>query len=85
MSRPALSVGNARDGSAGSGSKPAMLRQPRTAPAALPALLLLLLLGGSPAAARCPAPCRCAGHLVACSRLELSRLPKRLPRGAVQL
>uniref|UniRef100_A0A8C3RHQ8 Leucine rich repeats and immunoglobulin like domains 3 n=1 Tax=Cyanoderma ruficeps TaxID=181631 RepID=A0A8C3RHQ8_9PASS len=63
-----------------------MLRRPRTAPAVLPALLLLpLLLGGRPAAARCPAPCRCAGHLVACSRLELSRLPERLPRGAVQL
>ncbi|KAM4784226.1 leucine-rich repeats and immunoglobulin-like domains protein 3 isoform 3-T3 [Cyanocitta cristata] len=62
-----------------------MLRQSRTAPAALPALLLLLLLGGRPAVARCPAPCRCAGHLVVCSRLELSRLPERLPRGAVQL
>ncbi|XP_015484254.1 leucine-rich repeats and immunoglobulin-like domains protein 3 isoform X2 [Parus major] len=63
-----------------------MLRRPRTAPAVLPALLLLpLLLGGRPAAARCPAPCRCAGHLVVCSRLELSRLPERLPRGAVQL
>lgn len=84
--RSALCGGNARDGSAGSGSEPAMLRRPRTAPAVLPALLLLpLLLGGRPAAARCPAPCRCAGHLVACSRLELSGLPEWLPRGAVQL
>eukprot|EP00076_Gallus_gallus_P038092 XP_025003630.1 leucine-rich repeats and immunoglobulin-like domains protein 3 isoform X2 [Gallus gallus] len=56
---------------------------PRVASAALPALLLLLL--GGPAAARCPVSCRCAGHLVACSRLEPSRLPERLPRGAVQL
>ncbi|XP_064511886.1 leucine-rich repeats and immunoglobulin-like domains protein 3 isoform X1 [Pseudopipra pipra] len=61
-----------------------MPRRPRGAPAALPALLLLLL-GGGAASARCPAPCRCAGHLVACSRLELSRLPEQLPRGAVQL
>ncbi|OXB72515.1 UNVERIFIED_CONTAM: hypothetical protein H355_008211 [Colinus virginianus] len=58
---------------------------PRTASAALPALLLLLLLLGGPAASRCPVPCRCAGHLIACSRLEPSRLPERLPRGAVQL
>lgn len=70
--------GSARD--AGSSTEPAM---PRAASAALPALLLLLL--GGPAAARCPASCRCAGHLVACSRLEPSRLPERLPRGAVQL
>uniref|UniRef100_A0A8V0YQ06 Leucine rich repeats and immunoglobulin like domains 3 n=1 Tax=Gallus gallus TaxID=9031 RepID=A0A8V0YQ06_CHICK len=56
---------------------------PRVASAALPALLLLLL--GGPAAARCPVSCRCAGHLVACSRLEPNRLPERLPRGAVQL
>ncbi|XP_021240711.1 leucine-rich repeats and immunoglobulin-like domains protein 3 isoform X2 [Numida meleagris] len=61
-----------------------MPRRPRAASAAVPALLLLLVLGG-PAAARCPAPCRCAGHLVACSRLEPSQLPERLPRGAVQL
>uniref|UniRef100_A0A8B9VHI8 Leucine rich repeats and immunoglobulin like domains 3 n=1 Tax=Anas zonorhyncha TaxID=75864 RepID=A0A8B9VHI8_9AVES len=64
-----------------------MPRRHRAAPAALLLLLLLLLppvLGGSPAA-RCPVPCRCAGHLVACSRLELSRVPERLPRGAVQL
>lgn len=58
---------------------------PRAAAAAALLLLLLLLGGPSRAAARCPAPCRCAGHLVACSRLELSRLPERLPRGAVQL
>ncbi|KAM6093851.1 leucine-rich repeats and immunoglobulin-like domains protein 3 [Chlamydotis macqueenii] len=62
-----------------------MPRRPRAAPAALLLLLPLLLLLGGRAAARCPAPCRCAGHLVACSRLELSRLPERLPRGAVQL
>lgn len=59
--------------------------QPRAAPAAVLTLLLLPLLLGARAAAPCPAPCRCAGHLVACSRLELSRLPERLPRGAVQL
>lgn len=69
---------SARD--AGSGSEPAM---PSAVSTALPALLLLLL--GGPAAARCPASCRCAGHLVACSHLEPSRLPERLPRGAVQL
>ncbi|XP_074922110.1 leucine-rich repeats and immunoglobulin-like domains protein 3 isoform X3 [Chelonoidis abingdonii] len=37
---------------------------------------------GSPS---CPAPCRCFGDLLDCSRLKLSRVPERLPQGVVQL
>uniref|UniRef100_A0A8D2QEU2 Ig-like domain-containing protein n=1 Tax=Zonotrichia albicollis TaxID=44394 RepID=A0A8D2QEU2_ZONAL len=65
------------------GGRPAAARAPL--PRSCPAPGIISRCRGRPAAARCPAPCRCAGHLVACSRLESSRLPERLPRGAVQL
>ncbi|XP_019371320.1 PREDICTED: leucine-rich repeats and immunoglobulin-like domains protein 3, partial [Gavialis gangeticus] len=36
-------------------------------------------------ASACPAPCRCRGDLLDCSRLQLSRAPERLPLAGVQL
>ncbi|XP_034626105.1 leucine-rich repeats and immunoglobulin-like domains protein 3 isoform X1 [Trachemys scripta elegans] len=64
----------------------------RAAPAAALGLLLLLLgrlagssAAGGPGSRSCPAPCRCFGDLLDCSRLKLSRVPERLPQGVVQL
>lgn len=54
---------------------------------------LLLLCGalgcaGAAAAAAessCPAPCRCLGDLLDCSRRGLVRMPEPLPRGVARL
>lgn len=46
---------------------------------------IVLALGKSWAVGECPAPCRCLGDLVDCTRLKLSRLPEPLPVWTVQL
>lgn len=66
------------------------------APAAALGLLLCAVLGragpaegslrGGVAAGRpCPAPCRCLGDLLDCSRQRLARLPEPLPSWVARL
>ncbi|XP_036154069.1 leucine-rich repeats and immunoglobulin-like domains protein 3 isoform X3 [Myotis myotis] len=65
------------------------------APAAALGLLLCALLGragpaagisrGVAAERRCPAPCRCLGDLLDCSRLRLAHLPEPLPPWVARL
>ncbi|XP_003221313.2 leucine-rich repeats and immunoglobulin-like domains protein 3 [Anolis carolinensis] len=43
------------------------------------------LLSSGLAQRECPAPCRCFGELVDCSRLQLSRAPQPIPEWAVEL
>ncbi|XP_036312304.1 leucine-rich repeats and immunoglobulin-like domains protein 3 isoform X1 [Pipistrellus kuhlii] len=71
------------------------LRAPAAAAAALGLLLCALLARAGPAegtpgrrvpAARpCPAPCRCLGDLLDCSRLRLAHLPEPLPPWVARL
>lgn len=66
----------------------------RAPPAALGLLLCALLGRAGPAAGtsrgvaaerRCPAPCRCLGDLLDCSRLRMAHLPEPLPPWVARL